>query len=74
MDRNDLRRLLTLAEQQIAQGEVLIQNQRWRIEQLKRTGQDEAEAQETLRVLLEAQRLREEHRANLARTLEKDPP
>jgi hypothetical protein len=74
MDRSELRRLLTATEQQIAQREILIQNQRWRIEQLRRDGQDEGDAQHTLRDLLQAQLLQEEHRARLTRSLEEAAP
>ena len=65
MDRTDLRRLLTATEREIAQGEILIQNQRWRIETLKRAGQDTADADEALHSLVRNQATQEQHRAKL---------
>jgi hypothetical protein len=65
MDRTDLRRLLTATEREIAQGEILIQNQRWRIEQLHREGQDTADAEEALHALVRNQAVQEQHCAML---------
>ena len=70
MDRTDLRRLLTATERDIAQGEVLIQNQRWRIEQLERGGQGTADADEALHSLVRNQVLQEQHRAKLKKSIE----
>ena len=69
MDRTDLGRLLTATERKIAQGEVLIQNQRWRIETLKRDGQDTADADEALHALVRNQATQEQHRAKLKQSL-----
>ena len=44
---------------------MLIQNQRWRIETLKRVGQDTADANEALHSLARNQVLQEQHRAKL---------
>ena len=74
MDRTDLRRLLTATEHQIAQGEILIQNQRWRVEQLRREVQDTADAEEALRSILHNQALQDQHAAKLKRLLEAGPP
>ena len=73
MDRTELRRMLTATESQNAQGEVLTQNQRWRVEQLQREGQDTADAEEALRSILHNQALQDQHRAKLERLLEKEP-
>jgi hypothetical protein len=70
MDRTDLRRLLTATERDIAQGEVLLQNQRWRIETLERDGQDTADAGEALYSLVRNQAMQEQHRAKLKRSIE----
>ena len=70
MNRTDLRRLLTATEREIAQGEILIQNQRWRIEQLKREGQDTSDADEALRSLVRNQAVQEQHRAKLKKSLD----
>ena len=70
MDPTELRRLLTATEHQIAQGEILIQNQRWRIQQLKRNGDDPADADEVLRSLLQNQIFQHQHRTKLKRLLE----
>lgn len=70
MDRTGLRRLLTATEREIAQGEILIQNQRWRIAQLKREGQDTADADEALHSLVRDQATQEQHRAKLQKSLE----
>ena len=69
MDPTELRRLLTATEHQITQGEILIQNQRWRIEQLKRGGDDIADADEVLRSLLQNQIFQHQHRIKLKRLL-----
>jgi len=65
MDRTELRRLLTATEREIAEGKMLIQNQRWRVETLKRVGQDTADANEALHSLARNQVLQEQHRAKL---------
>ena len=65
MDQNELRRLLTATEHQIAEGEILIQNQRWRIQQIKRGGDDIADADEVLRSLLQNQIFQHQHRIKL---------
>ena len=70
MDRIELRKLLTATEQQIAQGQVLLQNQRWRMEHAKRDGEDTADADEAMRSLLHNQGLQEQHCAKLKRLLE----
>jgi hypothetical protein len=70
MDRIELRKLLSATEHQIAQGEVLLQNQRWRVEHTKREGEDTADADEALRSLLHHQGLQEQHCAKLKRLLE----
>ncbi|MEJ0077219.1 MAG: hypothetical protein WDO17_17635 [Alphaproteobacteria bacterium] len=70
MDRTELRRLLTATEREIAQGEILIQNQRWRIETLKRDGLDTADADEALHSLVRNQAVQEQHRAKLMKCLE----
>ena len=69
MDPTELRRLLTATEHQIAQGEILIQNQRGRIQQLKRDGDDIADADEVLRSLLQNQIFQHQHRTKLKRLL-----
>jgi hypothetical protein len=74
MDRTELRRLLTATEHQIAQGEILIQNQRWRVEQLRREAQDTADAEESLRSILHTQSLQDQHATKLKRLLEQGPP
>ena len=69
MDPTELRRLLTATEHQIAQGETLIQNQRWRIQQLKRDRENIADAEEVLRSLLQNQIFQHQHRTKLKRLL-----
>ena len=73
MDRIELRRMLTATERQIAQGEVLIQNQRWRVEQLQRGGENTADAEDALRSFLHSLALQDQHRAKLERLLERQP-
>ena len=70
MNRTNLRRLLTATEREIAQGEILLQNQRWRIETLKRNGQDTADADEALHALVRNQAMQEQHRVKLKKSLE----
>jgi hypothetical protein len=69
MDPTELRRLLTATEHQITQGEILIQNQRWRIQQIKRDGENIADAEEVLRSLLQNQIFQHQHRTKLKRLL-----
>jgi len=70
MNRTDLRRLLTATEREIAQGEILVQNQRWRVAQLRREGEDTADADEALHSLVRNQATQEQHRAKLKKSIE----
>jgi hypothetical protein len=62
--------MLTATEREIAQGEVLLQNQRWRIETLKWDGQDTVDASEALHSLARNQTLQEQHRVKLQKSLD----